>query len=631
MGTTSIGEHDVLPEGDTGEQPAPAQGGRPLLLYRLGLIAALLVGARLFLIRRFDATLLQAVLLAIAGILAWMPWTGRLLGAAIDRVRRPGIRTRLAIALVIWAAGSGYLFFTAYTQHRSTFPQIHDENAYRLQARMLATGRLWMPQHPMADFFETFFVLTKPVYAPIYFPGTAMLYLPNVRLHPWIMPVCAAGLCLALLYLITTAAIDGAAGLVAPLLLLSVREFRTGSVMFLSQIPALLLGLACVALWLAWQRRRRSGWLVLIGIAMGWAAITRPVDAVAFALPVAYAIARDLWRTAGKSALARGGLLLMLGAAPLLGVQLAFDFGTTGRPLETPYSLYIRRDQPGMEYGFPRFDPSAHPDSRLPQKKTYFEGLVRLESGLAAHRLDRLPAIAAERVKWALDDSLGTGLLVILLPAALLALTNHRRRIVAIVFPLFVLLYLPNPFYLRHYSVPVAAIVAFCLCLAATAIGRCARSTRGRRAMETFAVLALLVLAVTALPEIRGTRGGTGDAMIYPPPQTAGIIQAHLATLTGPTVVLFRTHPGDWVDDEPVYNTDVAWPDDARVIRARDLGPDEDMRLVDYYAQRQPSRLIYLYDAHDAQPLHRLGRVTDRAAVLRELQRCYRPPGAASP
>jgi hypothetical protein len=50
------------------------------------------------------------------------------------------------------------------------------------------------------------------------------------------------------------------------------------------------------------------------------------------------------------------------------------------------------------------------------------------------------------------------------------------------------------------------------------------------------------------------------------------------------------------VHAEPVYNVDVAWPDDARVIRAHDLGPERDRALFAYYARVSPDRAVYVYD-----------------------------------
>ena len=60
---------------------------------------------------------------------------------------------------------------------------------------MLAEGRLWMPKHELADFFDTFYVLSRPKYASLYFPGAALLYVPTVwlGLPTWLMPIGVAG------------------------------------------------------------------------------------------------------------------------------------------------------------------------------------------------------------------------------------------------------------------------------------------------------------------------------------------------------------------------------------------------------------------------------------------------------
>jgi hypothetical protein len=589
-------------------------------LFQLGVIAALLLGARWFLAQVFDVTLIQAELLAAAGVLAVVPWTGKFVVRLLDRARHPRLPARLAIAAVIWAAGSCYLSWTAHAQNRSLLPLVQDEYSYEIQARMVAEGRLWFPPHPMAEFFEACQMLARPVYASIYFPGTALLYWPmaTFRLEPWVLPVCASGGCLALLYLITASAIDGVAGLLAALLLAAVREFRILSVMQLSQIPVIVFGLACIALWLAWRRHRRPGWLVAIGMAMGWAAITRPVDALAFALPVALAMASDL-RGSRIGVWARVALLISIGLAPFLALQLAFDRGTTGRVLLTPYTLYFHHALPGLEYGFHRDEPPPRQFSKLPEKETEFEDFRRVAKPLTWARMGRLPGVAARRAARAVDDSLPTELLLIFIPLAPLGLTGVRRWVVAGVAPLFVLLYLANPLFLNHYSVAIAPIIAFWICLGGAALGAFARGLRRGAALGRFVPLAVAALAISSLPEVRGTRGGTGDFLIYPPPGVADAVQAALAPIPGRAVVLFHYHSGD---DEPIYNANVAWPDDARVIRANDLGPDADAKLVDYYAACQPDRVVYLYDPHALKPLHKLGPMTRAADVLRELRRC---------
>jgi len=64
-----------------------------------------------------------------------------------------------------------------------------------------------------------------------------------------------------------------------------------------------------------------------------------------------------------------------------------------------------------------------------------------------------------------------------------------------------------------------------------------------------------------------------------------------------PAVVLFRFDPKSYhYHADLVYNDSVAWPDDALIVRARDLGEQENWKLYRYYAQRQPDRIFYIYD-----------------------------------
>ena len=71
---------------------------------------------------------------------------------------------------------------SAWLGERFLFPYFHDEQMYLLQARMLASGYVALPQHPCAEFFDTFYVFVKPVYSSMYFPGTALAYVPAVLL-----------------------------------------------------------------------------------------------------------------------------------------------------------------------------------------------------------------------------------------------------------------------------------------------------------------------------------------------------------------------------------------------------------------------------------------------------------------
>jgi len=78
-----------------------------------------------------------------------------------------------------------------------------------------------------------------------------------------------------------------------------------------------------------------------------------------------------------------------------------------------------------------------------------------------------------------------------------------------------------------------------------------------------------------------------------------------------PAVVLFRFHPNQNIDDEPVYNSEVIWPDDSPVVKAHDLGP-RNIEVYRYYAGQPDNRYFYLFDEKDG-AIYYLGRARDLA------------------
>src|SRR5687768_10696466 len=150
-------------------------------------------------------------------LLALLPWFNVRLSAWFDRVRNPSPRTRLITAAAIAIVTAVYLYSTAIHQGRDFFLKIPDEHSYSIQARMLATGRLWLAAHPAAESFDAPYLLVRPVYASQYFPGTALFLVPFVWLGAalWTAPLLMSAAAAGVLYRITAELIDGVAGLLA--------------------------------------------------------------------------------------------------------------------------------------------------------------------------------------------------------------------------------------------------------------------------------------------------------------------------------------------------------------------------------------------------------------------------------
>lgn len=579
------------------------------------------------------------IVLAAAG-LAVVPAVSGAVGQALERVRHPSPQARRRVAVCVCVVATLYLAATAYFHARDLFPRIHDECSYTIGARMLARGHLWTAEHPQADFFESFHLLVRPKYCSIYFPGTALMLVPGVwlGLPSWVVPVLLAGAVVGLTYRVTAEMVDGVAGLLAALLVLSTGRFRTFSTMAMAQVPSALLGLLVVWAYLRWRRERRTAWAAAVGAFAGWAAVTRPVDALAFAVPVGLAMAWDLLRRREAGAEERDGRptsgparsswaergrtagVVLAGATPFLLLQVAFNVGVTGRPLYSPYVLYLDQNQPGSVFGTGGSAATAaatRPASALPQKQVYYEGLL-------ANEADRRKAGPAAwlwaRVAQTSINTLPSPLLLVPLPVALLALGNRRRWAAGAAVPLFVGLYLLNPFYLAHYSVPLAPAAALLAVVGMAATAAAAPGPRLRRGLGAFLVLAVVGGCLVALPEFNPAPNATDEPYRTP---LLGIVEQKLADVPTPAVVLFRYNPdapypaGD-PHQEPVYNTDVAWPDDAPIVRAHDLGPARDEDLFRYYGRKQPTRTFYLFDRQDGS-LTELGPADRAGGRLREL------------
>lgn len=620
--------------------PAPLPPRRPATLVLLGAGTLLFAASLLFqdtaAAPALGATLGRgrwAVVLTAAAV-ASLPIVAARLAALGRRLADPSPRQRALTALAVGVAAFGYLVLTAHLQGRDLFPKTHDDQSYLLQVRMLAAGHLAMPPHPLADFFDTFYVLARPAYASQYFVGAALLYVPTVwlGLPTWVLPAVVAGAIVGLVYRVVAELVDGSAGLLAALLVVSLEYVRVYSVLLTSHEPVLLMGLVSTWAWLRWRgtlnpaggraappgaaprgRTDRSwAWAGLIGAISGWAAITRPVDALCVAVPIGLAMLVDLLSTrrdarATAAVASRGSFwrslsvtaaCLVLGASPFLLLQAAANRAATGSLLDTPFSLYARRDMPGVGYGVGGPMPAGGVASVVPQKRDYYDLGVR-----PYLRRQHDPAILARAwggvyLPMIADTTLPARPLLAFLPVGLLGLTTRPRWAVAAVLPLFVLAYLPYTFFLEHYALVAVLAVAVLLVLGTRAAAAAVGPRRAGSARSGLTA-GLVALCLTVLPEMNplfGRDHAVGDETFDAP--TIRSVRAALdapGAVRRPAVVLFTYRPGDPVQEEPVYNTFTARPDDAEVVFAHDLGP-RNPEIFKYYARHQPDRYFYRWD-----------------------------------
>jgi hypothetical protein len=525
---------------------------------------------------------------------------------------RPTPKTRRLTALAIAATSSLFLYWAARCQHVTPKPQFEDEFSYLIQMRMLAHGRFWMPAIPLPQFFDSFYVLVTPVYASMYFPGTAIMYVPALLLHlPYIVaPLTASGLCAAMLYLILTDLLDGASAILGVLLLLSLSMFRLMSVMLMAQIPMLLLGLVMTWAALRWRKKNNKRWLLLLGAAAGWAAITRPADALCFAIVLGSVMAMDMRNKAWPDWV-KISAWIIAPALPFLILQLILNHQITGQWLTTPFGRYNDINYPGA-FGFHGGSAPLHV-SDIPEKQLFYEKNVKWL--LDQHQLKNLITVGLKDesgmvARFAIVDPF----FWIIAPISLLAMWNRRLWMVWGMLPVFLLIMSAYAFSwdLSHYYVMVmpATILLSVLPI------RFLTDTFPNRAgmIRSMMGLAIIALSLAAMPQFNRLV----HDRYFNYTELEQIDNDLAANVTAPAVVIFHFNPAtNNPSEEPVFNPDVAWPDDAAIIRVRDLNADVsavgqpgdlDQPLYDYYSRIDPARVFYLYDRGSGnERLKRLG------------------------
>jgi hypothetical protein len=546
--------------------------------------------------------------LAALALLA-IPRVRRVGQELLSQIETPPPRRRAQVALAIAVSATAYFLLTAFLQGRYFGPLWHDEHSYLTQAHMFARGRLWMPPHELAEFFDSFYILHHPVYASMYFPGTALLYVPTVwlGLPSWVMPVLAAGSVVGLVYRVVTELVDGVSGILAALLLVCIQSFRLMSLLFMSQVPLMLFGLLMVWAYLRWRARRRPGWILAIGLFAGWAALTRPVDAICFALPVGLAVLADVFRVdTGQKRVSPlwATALLLAGAAPLLVLQALINRGATGNWTTTPWTLYVQRDFPQTQMGFRAFDASRRPISTSPHKQHFYDRhVLDLVHGHNAANLHRV--WLRHRLPTTLSGALPHPGLVVVLPAGVLACVSRRRWVLAAALPVFVSLYIPSIFFTAYYPVVIAPAAALLVVLGVHVLADALPRWRG--GVRLLLVLSIAGIALSKLPEAeRGARDHP-----FEPRLTRALERALAEQVQAPAIILIRYSPDRDLNEQSVANFHSAWPDDAAIIRAHDLR-EKNQVLFRYYAARQPLRKVYRFDESDGS-IQELGRVSELA------------------
>lgn len=496
---------------------------------------------------------------------------------ALDSRSAPAVVFLLTAGCVAWIWGS---------LHEPAF--VHDEAAYLLQADIFSSFRLSADPPPLPEFFEQYHVLLTPRLAPKYPPGHALLLVPGVWLGwPGLVPVLLHGLAAALLFSMARRLAGPWVALLAWLLWLFAPLLNLWRTTYLSQSTSTALWMLSAWLLLRWWDEGRPRDLVGLALCVAWVAITRPLTAVALAVPAGLVVLLGSWRR-------RAGLPLLAAASAglaVLSILPLWSAAVTGDWRTLPYTRYAAAYIPWDRLGFG--ESPARPQRELPPDMLLFAEGYKAEH--RAHTLESLPRALAGRLLGAGRELTGgarwRSVLALFLVIGLLCLDRRGWFAVAWALAPFLayLLYAHPPHWAVYYH-EIHPILAFVTALglwrsAAAIVSRCVRRDLAPRALALSTGCLAAMLLGLGIRDAAELRPDIQQRAAYP-----RAFARKLGAIHAPKAVVFlRYHPRhnphrSLIENPPDFGR-------ARIWIARDRGEDN-LRLI----VRAPDRVPYLFD-----------------------------------
>ena len=511
---------------------------------------------------------LAALMLALAFV--WRPWWEPY---AARMAQKP-------VWCMLWLAALTLVLRLALLPwHPVPVPVIYDEFSHLLVADTLRHFRLAIPAHPFHPFFETFFVLQEPTYSSIYPAGQGLMLALGWTIFgtPWAgVALVTAAMC-ALIYWMLRAwttpgwALAGGA--------LAVMEFGPLNQWMNSYWGGSLPAAAGCLVFGALPRLRRSGrWRdgALLGVGLAIHLLTRPYESVFLVLCAGVYLLPALRR------LTKLLLIAALATLPAIGLTLLQNKQVTGSWTMLPYALSQ------YQYGVPAaltFQANPVPHNPLTPRQ---ELDYKMQISFRGERPETLGSYLlrlAYRIRYYRFFFMPP--LYLALPFFFLAL-REWRYLWAVVCPMIFALGVNFfPAFQYHY---MAGVVCFFVLIAVTGLRELAR-------LNALAARVIVLLCFAQFALEYGLHASSADpwSLALVNPARRVFIDKQLAQAPGKQLVFVRYWPQHIFQDEWVYNA--ADIDGSRVVWARDLGAEEDQKLIRYY----PDRTVWLLEP-DARP-----------------------------
>ncbi len=474
-------------------------------------------------------------------------------------------------------------------------PSGADGFSYLLLGDTLAHLRLANPPHPLSQFFEAIFTLQQPTYSSIFPLGQGIALALGSLLFglPWTGVVLSISALCALSYWMLRAWIAPTWALLGGLL--AVIEFGPLSQWMNSYWGGAVSAIAGCLVFGALPRFRTQGRMrhaLFLGLGLGIQLLTRPFE---FVLLLASAALFLLPIPPRPMRLLPALLLPLLAAASLTLLQnkTVTDHWTT-----LPYML--SRYQYGVPTTF-TLQPNPVPHRTLTPEQDLDYRAQSIIHGDGTDTLQSYSQRLLYRVRYYRFFFLPP--LYLALIAFLFTLRNRRTLWIIATLLLFALGTNFYPYFYPHY---IAALTSLCLLISITGLERISELTV--RGSPLGPAISSLLVALCVAPflfwwtlHLVGSEDlspaleyETWDYINYDDPEGRIAIDQQLSHAPGKQLVFVHYGPGhrfrEWIHN-------AADIDAARVVWARDLGPEEDKKLTQYY----PHRTAWLLEP-DADP-----------------------------
>jgi hypothetical protein len=472
-------------------------------------------------------------------------------------------------------------------------PNVSDDFSYVLAADTLRHFRLANPPHAYPQFFETYFALQQPTYSSIFPLAQGMVIAIGwiVFGHPWTGVALSVGAYCAFCYWMLRGWISpGWAFLGGLLAMVQVGPLNQWMNSFWGGAVSATAG--CLAFGalprVLNQGRRRDA--VILGIGLGLQMLSRPFESVflaastlIFFLPALRN--RFLLRRLVK--LAPVAAVATLPALLLIAVQ---NHSVTGSWSTMPYML--SRYQYGVPTSF-TLQPLPVPHHELtPQQQLGFETQSKVH-GEGIDTFSTFWTRLGGRVRYYRFFLLAP--LYLAIPFFLLRIRQYRYLWVLLTIIVFALGTNIYPYFYTHY---IAAEACLFILIAVGGIERLRQiKVSGQPTGQTAARLILFLClahflfwyglhSVGSEDILSATRQfETWDAINHGDPDGRIAVNRQLETLPGKLLVFVHYSPRhelvEWVHN----GADL---DAARIVWARDLGSEENEKLLRYYPDRRP-------------------------------------------